>query len=142
MGRQKLEDLLDVGHIEVAAQTEVLGTPVVTAQEGVYKCQSTLARCRIAQVTHQQFARHLLRHTTEYLGNGVLALGLLTEHILRASLVLQTDGGNTGTFLSAVVLLLHHQIQLVEPVGPRTVFLLVVVQRLQQANHRHTTLMF
>ena len=139
--RQERKDLVDVRHVEITTETEVLGPPVVTAQEGVYERQAALACGRVAQVTHQQLALHLLGHTTEYLGDGILSLGLLTEHILRARLVLQTNRGDTGTLLSAVVLLLHHQIQLVETIGPRTILFLVVVQRLQQANHRHATLM-
>ena len=50
---QELEDLVDIRHVEVAAQTQVLGTPVVAAQERVYKRQSTLACGRVAQVAHQ-----------------------------------------------------------------------------------------
>ena len=90
---------------------------------------------------HQQLALHLLGNATEYLGNGILALRLFAEHILGAGLVVQVHAGYTGALLSAVVLFLHHQVQLVKTVGPGTVFLLVVIQRLQQANHRHTALM-
>ena len=33
---QQLEDLVDVGHIEIAAKAEILGPPVVAAQEGMH----------------------------------------------------------------------------------------------------------
>ena len=134
---EKLEHLVDVGHIEVSAQTEVLGSPVVSTQKGVNKRQSTLACSGVSQVSHIEFARHLLCYPTEYLGDGILALGFLAKHIFCAWLLVHADGGDTSTLLSAVVLLLHHQIELVESVSPRAVLLLVIVQRLQQTNHRH-----
>ena len=136
-----MKHLVDIRHVEVAAQTQVLGAPVISAQEGMHKRQSTLSRGRIAQVTHQQFSLHLFRDTRENLRNRILTLGLLTEHIFRAGLVGQAHRGNTSTLLSTVVLLLHHQVELIETIGPRTVFLLVIIQGLQQANHRHATLM-
>ena len=93
-------------------------------------------------MAHIQFASHLLGNAREYLGDGILALGLLAEHILRARLLGETHRGDTGTLLPPVVLFLHHQVELVEAVGPRAVLPLVIVERPQQANHRHTTLMF
>ena len=138
---QKIKDLVDVGHVKVAAQTEVLGAPVVTAQEWMNERQSAFASRRIAQVSHQQLTLHLLRHTTENLRDGILALSLFTEHILRSGLVSETHRGDTCSLLTAVVLLLHHQIEFVEAVGPGAVFLFVIRQRFQQANHRHTTFM-
>ena len=103
--------------------------------------QSALACRRIAQMAHVKLASHLLRYARENLRDGIFALGLFTEHILRARLLRQTDGSNTGSLLSAIVLFLHHQVEFIETVAPRTVFLLVVAQRLQQADHRHTALM-
>ena len=141
LGGQEVEHLVDVGHVKVAAKAQVLGAPVVSAKEGVNKRQPALAGSRVAQVAHQQFALHLLGHATEYLGNGILALRLFAEHVLGSGLVVQVHAGYTGALLSAVVLFLHHQVQLVKTVGPGTVFLLVVIQRLQQANHRHSALM-
>ena len=140
LGGQEVEHLVDVGHVKVTAKAQVLGAPVVAAKEGVNKCQSALAGGTVAQVAHQQLALHLLGNTTEYLGNGILALGFLAEHVLGTGFVVQVHAGYTGALLSAVVLFLHHQVQLVKTVGPATVFLLVVIQRFQQANHRHSAL--
>ena len=50
--RKKLEDLIDVGHIEIATEDEVLGAPVVAAHEGMHKLKTALARSGIAQVAH------------------------------------------------------------------------------------------
>ena len=77
----------------------------------------------------------------EHLRYRVLALSLLAEHILLAGRGVEVDAGHASALLTTVVLLLHHQIELVQPIAPRAVLLLVVAQRLQQANHRHTTLM-
>ena len=54
---QELENLVDVGHVEVATQTKVLSAPIVTAQEGMDIRQTALARSRVAQMTHQQLRR-------------------------------------------------------------------------------------
>ena len=77
----------------------------------------------------------------EHLGDGILALGLLTKHIFLASRGIEIDTTYTCALLTTVVLFLHHQIEFVQAIAPRTVFLFVVAQRLQQANHRHTTFM-
>ena len=49
---QILKNLVDIGHIEVATETEIFSPPVVTAQEGMHILQSA-ASCRgITEVTH------------------------------------------------------------------------------------------
>ena len=93
-------------------------------------------------MTHVEFACHLLRYSRKNFCDGILTLGLLAEHIFRTWLLVQTHRGDTGALLSSVVLFLHHQIELIKSISPRTIFLFVVIQRLQQANHRYATLMF
>ena len=83
----------------------------------------------------------LLVHDTEDIGHGVLALRPLAEHILITRLRLELHGRHAGALLATVVLLLHHQIELVEAVHPCTILLLVVLQRFQQANHGHATIL-
>ena len=141
MGGEELEDLVDVGHVEVAAEAEVLGAPVVAAQEGMHILQSALACGGIAQMSHQQFAGHLLCYTGENLRDGVLTLGPLAEHILCARLIGQAYRRDAGALLATIVLLLHHQIELVESVCPRAVLPDVVVEWLQQAYHRYAAFM-
>ena len=130
-----LEHFVNVRHVEVAAEAEVLGPPVVAAQERVYVGQPALARGGIAQVPHQQFARHRLADAREYLGDGILAFSLFAKHVLLARRCGEAHRGHSRTLLASIVLFLHHQVELVEPVGPRTVFLLIVCQRLQQPYH-------
>ena len=51
------------------------------------------------------------------------------------------DTGHTSSLLSTVVLFLHHQIEFVERVHPRTVLLLVILQWFEQSDHCHATFM-
>ena len=138
LGGQEAENLVDVGHVEVAAQAEVLRPPVIAAQEGMDKRQAAFAGGRIAQMAHQQLAGHLLGHPGKNLRDGILALRLFAEHVFRARLPLQAHRSDAGPLLPAVVLLLHHQVELVEAILPRAVLFFVIFQRFQQADHRHT----
>ena len=159
---QLLEDFIYVGHVEVAAKTEVLRLPVVAAQEWVHILDATLSGGAVAQVSHVEFAceRQFLLgklsvgkllgsqvlevgiRLTENLGHGVLALRTLTKHILMSRLSAQFDTSHTSTLLSTVVLLLHHQIELVKCVHPGAVLLLVILQWLEQSDHCYATFMF
>ncbi len=154
------EHFVDVGHVEVAADAEVLGTPVVAAQEGVNVLHAALAGSAVAQVTHIQLAgegqlveglgvdlllfHHLLNLAVcraEDLSDGVGALGALAEHILVTGLGVELHRRDAGALLSAVVLLLHHQIELAERPFPRTVLLLVIAQWLQQPNQGYAAIL-
>jgi hypothetical protein len=74
LSREKLKDFVDVGHIEVATETEVLRTPIVTAKERVDILQTTLARCGIAQMAHKKLSLGpLRRYEVEYLSNSIFA---------------------------------------------------------------------
>ena len=83
----------------------------------------------------------LLLHGTENLGDSIRAFGTLTEHIFRTGHGVKIDTRHTGTFLSPVVLFLHHKIELVKAEHPRSVLLLVVFQWFQQPYHCDSTLM-
>ena len=50
---EHVEDLVHVGHVEVATQAEVLSAPVVATHKGVHVLQAALARGGIAQVAHE-----------------------------------------------------------------------------------------
>ena len=50
------EDFLDVSHVKVTTQAEVLGPPVITAQERVYVRQPALACGRVSEVAHVELA--------------------------------------------------------------------------------------
>ena len=151
-----------VGQIEITAESQVLGPPVVAAQEGVHIRQAGLAGSGVAQVAHidltgkgqaffgitgidQLFGRQVLEvalHGGKDFGNGSRAQGTFAEHVFLAGIGGQLDTGQSGSLLSAVVLLLHQQIELVEPVHPRAILLLIIVERLEKAYHRHAAFMF
>ena len=136
-----MKDFVDVGHIEVATQTEVLGAPVITAQERMHILQATLTCGGIAQMTHIELPSKRLVNMLEHLCDGILALSTFTEHILLASWGVEVDTRHASALLPTVMLLLHHQVELVQPIAPSAVFLFVIRQGLQQADHRHTTFM-
>ena len=81
-------------------------------------------------------------HRIEYLGDGSRTECTLTKHIFFARISLQLHARQSGSFLSAVVLLLHQQVELIQPVHPCAVLLFVVFQRFQQAYHGDATFMF
>ena len=138
---EEIKYFVNIGHVEVSAQTQVLCSPVISAQERVNKCQSALACGRVAQVSHVEFACHLLCYSRENLCYGILAFCLLAEHIFCSWFLVHAHCGKSSTLLSAVVLFLHHQIELVETIGPSAVFLLEVVKWLQQSYHCHAAFM-
>ena len=51
-GHYLIEHIIGVGEVEVAAQTQVLGLPVVSAHEGMHIRKATLAGRRIPEVAH------------------------------------------------------------------------------------------
>ena len=73
----------------------------------------------------------LMVHCVEYFLNGILAESALAEHIFVAGDGVHLHHSDTGAFLTAVVLLLHQKIELVDTVGISTVFLLVIFKWLQ-----------
>ncbi len=81
-------------------------------------------------------------HRTEYLSNGTGTQGTLTEHIFLTRIGLKLHARQTGRFLATVMLFLHQQIELVQPIHPRAIFFLIVLQRFQQADHRYTAFVF
>ena len=51
-----LEELVYVGHIEVARHNEIAVHPIVFAQEGVYILNAIFTKSAIAHVSHNHFA--------------------------------------------------------------------------------------
>ena len=155
-GGEVVEYLLDIGHVEIAAQTEVLRPPVVAAEERVYVFQSAFACGGITKMTHVQFAGEggtcawvigvgggsLAVDGAEHLGDGVLALRFFAVHVFVAGGLMDVDAGDTGPFLTPVVLLLHHQVEFAEGIMAVAVLHLVECLGLEQANHRHPAFMF
>ena len=155
------KNLIYIRQIKVSAQGQILGTPVITAQERMHIRNTTLARSRITQVSHIQFTgkrQAFLRiisimelfgskifkitvHRSEYLGNGTSSQSSLSKHIFFTRICLKLHTSQSRSFLSAVMLFFHQQIQLVKPVHPRAILFLIIFKWFQQANHRYSTFM-
>ena len=156
------EYLVHVRQVEVPAQGKVLRPPVVAAQERMHIRNAAPPRGGIAQMPHIQLARKgqaflcifrisklfgsqvlkLAVHRTEYLGNRPRAQRPLAEHVFLSGVCLKLHASQPCAFLSAVVLLLHKQIELVQPIHPRPVLLLIIFQRLEQPYHRYPAFVF
>ena len=78
----------------------------------------------------------------EYFGDGTAAESTFAQHIFLSWLCIEIGAGNTCPLLSPIVLLLHEEIEFVESVGGGAIFLFIVTDGLEQANHRHATFMF
>ena len=113
--RQELEHLVDVGHVEIAAQAEVLRPPVVPAQVGMDIGQPALSGGGITEVD-----------PLEDLRDGIRTFRPLPEHIFRAHFRFQVHIGQSGPLLPAVVLLLHHQIEFLQAIAGCPVLPLVI----------------
>ena len=139
------EYLVNVRHVEVAANTEILCPPVVAAQERMNVLQAALACRAVAQVSHikrSPLPTSPLGEAFEHFCDGIFAHCLLTKHILRANRCIHVNAGNACTLLSAVMLFLHHQIELAKAIGRCAILFFIIVLRLQQPYQCHTAFMF
>ena len=154
-GGNACKDFIHIRHVEVAAESKVLGTPVVSPEEWVHVREAGLSGSGVTQVSHidlpckgqhtlgifrivQLFLGQVLEvalHRTENFGNGARTERTFTEHIFLTGIGFQFHAGQSGTFLPTVVLFLHQEIELVESVHPCSVLLFIVLQRFQQAYH-------
>ena len=75
----------------------------------------------------------------EHLSDGITSECTLTEHVFLTRLGVEIGTGNTCPLLPTIMLLLHKEVELVERIKRSAVFLLIVVEGLKQAYHRHTT---
>ena len=166
LGCEMCEHLRNVRHVEVSAQTQVLGLPVVTAQEGVYVLQSATSCGGISQVSHIKLsdegwafagnivrsgdfcrpvcrvACYLLIDIGKNLCDGILSLCLFAIHVFMSGFPVESHASHSSTFLSAVVLFFHHEIELAEAIFVRAVLFGIEAQRFQQSHHGDATFMF
>ena len=84
---------------------------------------------------------NLTVHLVENLLDCTRTKGTLTIDVFTSGLHIEFDTAHTRGLLTTVVLLLHQQIELVEPVSVCTIFFVVVAKRLQKPYHCHTTFM-
>ena len=106
-------------------------------------CERQVLFCKfgVGQFFRRQVFEFLL-YVSEYLGNGVGTFRTFTEHVFGTRLGVKVDACHSGSFLSTVMLLLHHKVELVQPIHPCSVLLLVVFQWLEKSHHRNSAFMF
>ena len=75
---------------------------------------------------HEQLAREIFVGLGKDLGDGILAKRLVAEHILLARLGIEMDRRYARPLLTAVMLLLHHQIELAHSPLVAAVFLFII----------------
>ena len=139
--RQELEYLVDVGHVEIATQAEVLRPPVVAAKVRMDIGQPALPGGGIPEVAHVQLRVHRRFDPFEDLRDGIRTFRPLPEHILRSHFRFQVHIGQPGPLLPAVVLLLHHQIEFLQAIAGRPVLPLVIRERFQQSDQGDAAVM-
>ena len=74
--------------------------------------------------------------------DGVDALGSFAEEKFLAGVGVHFDAGETGALLPPVVLLLHHEIELVETVEAGSVLIAVIIKGFKQPHHGDAAFMF
>ena len=93
--------------------------------------------------THRiEIVRYLVEYTAEDCRDGILAKSAVAEDELVAGRCVKLDDAHAGGFLAAVVLLLHHQIELVESVAVCAVFPAVVFKWFAQPDHGYAAFVF
>ena len=151
-----IEDFIHVRHVEVAAEKEIAGTPVVAAHEGM-NIRDAWASCGgVAEMSHIDFAAKgewfgwktlsravgdCLSDVGEDAADGVAALSPFAEDVFCAGGGVKLDAAYACAFLSTVVLLLHYEVELVETVEFRTILFPVISQGLQKADHSDSAFM-
>ncbi len=154
---QLLEHLVHVGHVEISRQGKASRRPVVAAQERVHVAEPAFPRSAVSQVADEEFRgkrhrflykldvgellfRKLLKgrmYMRKYLGDGARTQCPFPENILVARRRLQFHGPEPRSFLATVVLLLHEEIHLVEPVLPAPVFFIIIVEGFEESDYRN-----
>ena len=130
LGRNGSKHFVHVREVEVAAECQVLGPPVVAAQEGMDKRKATLSGSGIPEVAHvhftskrqmaareggvgQPFRTDVLEtrlHGGKDFRDGSRAQRALAKQIFLAGACFHLHAGQTCAFLPAVMLLFHQQI--------------------------------
>ena len=149
---QLFEEQVHVGKVKIPRQNQITASVIVLPQKGMAGLQAVFAMGSVAQMPQKQFAQirqhglHAVWVLFKILSTnpGLLEIPVNPfENILEglgghrpgpADVAgprgyLQFDGRNAGAVLSPVVLLLHEEVEFLEPVIRGTVLALVVRNR-------------
>ena len=153
-----VHNLVHVGQVEIACQRQVPAPPVIATQKRMQIRHAGTTGRAVSQMPHIHLSdkRPLLFHclwlpaseiidSTMHRRKNILycsrSFRPFPENILLARSGIQLDRRHSCPLLSAIVLLLHQQIELTQSPKGIPVFLPVIIQRLQQPHHGNPTLM-
>ena len=162
---QLLEELVHIGHVEVASKHEVAGLPVVLTQKWMAVLNAVAPEGAIAQMAEKQFTCEgkivlepfgilnmlgvglellfeALIDGPEYVLDGRGRVGPSATYVAVTRADVELYVGEARAILSAVMLLLHKEIHLVEPVEACTVLVLVILKWFQQSYKGNSALVF
>ena len=160
---QFLEELIDIGEVEVAGEGEGAAAPIVLTEERVDAFDGVAAIGAIAEVTEKDFScegKLLLEpfgvlepfrvvlagvgepahDLCEEVLDGLLRRGPGPAEVAVAGRNVELDIGQTYSVLTAVALLLHQEVHLVQAVEGRPVGVDVVLERLLEPEQRDAAL--
>ena len=148
--QQLLKLLVHIGEVKIACNNQIAAFPIVLAKKGVTTFDAVFAKGPVAEMPHKQFTyeRNMLLEVfgivkfigladvyffeiAVYFGNNIAKRlrinGTVTANIPLARFHIKLNGSNSGSVLTSVVLFLHQEVELVERVAHRTVFLTIKV---------------
>ena len=155
-----LEYILDCGEVKVPTHGECLSPPVITPQRRLEVLHARLPGRGVAQMPHVTLpdvgSRLDVEAVVRLLVGDCLIDGVmygiedlrdssrpespLPVEVLRTHGSLKLDAGDTCTILSTIVLLLHHQVELIETIASGAVFLPIILERLPKPDKYYSTL--
>ena len=154
---QLVEQLVHVGHVEIAGQNEVAALVIALSEEGMAGLDGVFAVGTVPQVSQVDFAQggHVvfeefgvlqqrrvpaqcivdsLLDAAKNIRNGLAVNASVAAEVALSGRHVELNGSQPGAVLAPVVLLLHQEVHFVEAVKGRPVLFQVVFQRLAKAN--------
>ena len=152
-----LEELVYVGHIEIARHNEIAVHPIVFTQERVHVLDAIFAKSAITHVSHNHFAYvrefsflegyivfqrrvcfeplvDALVDASEDVLHGLRLVRAYPTDVAFTRLHIEFDTRKSCSILSAVVLFFEHQVHFVDAIEGCTVFFFVKIKRFEQAD--------
>ena len=128
-----MKDFIYIGHIEITTEAKIFCFPIVSAQKRMHIGYTALTRSAVTKMSHIKFASerkiffcifHIdqilsfnscitIMHLTKNLSDSIRTFCTLPKHIFRTSLSIKLYTCHSCSFLSTIVLLLHHQVKFI-----------------------------
>ena len=131
--RELMKDFIHIGHVEITTETKIFCFPIVSAQKRMHIGYAALTRCAVTKMSHIKLTGErkiflcifyigqilsfntciAVVYLTENLCDSIRPFSTLPKHIFRTCFRIKLDTCHPSSFLSTIVLLLHHQIKFV-----------------------------